>query len=392
MPILVQQTNPNQVLGTSGATAITGNSTYTLQMLVDDAASLGDVAPALATAGYSDAPALSIANDVMTAMLLGGPAGQPFNWKWNRFNVSPFPTISWQQDYFVPSVINLGWLENAWSSNINQTSPLKQKYELECHKDLDVTFSQTGYPGKICWLPNAMLQTGAWGVHPLGPTTTIPGGEQGTMGGNVGGLQNPGPNVIYTNPIGSIQSPINATTCITDPNGNLWTLTTYGTCGVTQPSWPTNPIYPTQATPTAVATTVSDGTVVWTAVNPRGQGFRLNPIPPQTGVVWMIQPVAQARPPKLGSLGQLLDPVPDDFISYFKQGFFAECYRRNPDPRVRSKYPQERQLWLEALDKAVRQGDREMDDMGFYPGSGVMETGWGVNPTRADMPYGPWGR
>lgn len=371
---------------------ITGNSTISLQNIVDDAASLGDVAPALATAGFSDAPALSIATDVMTAMVLGGPRGEPFNWKWNRFNVSPFATISWQQDYFVPGVINVGWLESAWASNINQSSPLKQKFDLEVHKDLDVTFAQTGYPGKMCWLPNANLQTGAWGAHPLGPTTGTPSGEQSAIGSNIGGLQNPGPNVIYTNPIGAIQSPINPTTCITDPNGNLWALTTFGTCGSTQPTWPTTPVFPTIATPNATATTVTDGTCVWTAINPRGQGFRLNPIPPQTGVVWLIQAVAQARPPKFASLGQLLDPIPDDFVTYFKQGFFAECYRRNPDPKVRGKYMQERALWIEALDKSVRQGDREMDDVGFYPGSGLMDNGYGMAQPRPDMPYGPWSR
>lgn len=369
---------------------ITGNSTINLQMIVDDASSMGDIAPALATGGFADAPALSIGTDVMTTMLLGGPMGQPFNWKWNRFNVSTFPTISWQQDYFVPNVVNVGWLETAWASNINQASPLKQKFQLEVRKDLEVTINQTGYPGKICWLPNSTLETGKWGAAPLGPTASNPSGDQSSIGSNIGGLQNPGPNVVYTNPVGAVQSPINATTCITDPNGNLWVLTAYGTCGSTQPTWPANPVFPTLKSPSTVATTVTDGTVVWTAVNPAGQGFRLNPIPPQAGIVWLLQPVAQGRPPRFTSLGQLLDPIPDDFVTYFKQGFFAECFRRNPDPKVRAKYPQERQLWLEALDKAVRQGDREMDDVGFYPGSGVMDTGWAINPIRADMPYGPW--
>lgn len=368
-----------------------GNSSISLQEIVDDAASLGDVSPALATGGFSDAPALSIANDVISAMLLGGPKGEPFNWKWNRFNVKSFPTISLQQDYFVPGVVNLGWLEKAWASNINQVSIPKQKSQLEVKKDLDVTFMQTGYPGKICWLPNDQLQTGTWGAHPLGPTAANPSGETGVAGSNPTGLQNPGPNVVYTNPIGTVQTPLNATTCITDPNGNLWVLTTFGTCGSTQPTWPASPAYPTFKDPTIVATTVTDGTCVWTAVNPKGQGFRLNPIPPQTGVVWLIQPVAQMRPPRFTTLGQLLEPVPDDYVTYFKQGFFAECYRRNPDPKVRAKYAQERQLWLEALDKAVRQSDREADDYGFVPGSSIMETGWGINPINPANPFGPWG-
>src|SRR5690348_14354073 len=104
-----------------------GNSTITLQQIVDDAASLGDTAPALPVGGVVDGPAISMANDVLTAMLQGGPDGQPFNWKWNRVNVPTFPTISWQQDYFIPNLVTLGWLESAWAVNINQPSNPKQK-------------------------------------------------------------------------------------------------------------------------------------------------------------------------------------------------------------------------------------------------------------------------
>lgn len=366
------------------------NSNTTLQQIVDDASSLGDVSPALATGGFSDAPAISIANDVMQAMINGGPAGQPYNWKWNRFNVKPFATISYQQDYFVPGVINIGWLESCWAVNINQTSIPKQKQQLEVKKDLEVTYDQTGYPGKICWIPNSLLQTGTWGAVPLGPTAGNPSGDVGSIGANPSGIQNPGPGVIYTNPIGIANQPINATTCITDPNGNLWALTTYGTCGNTQPTWPTTPVYPTLQNPNQVATTVTDGTCVWTAINPSGQGFRLNPIPPQTGVVWLIQPVAQMRAPRFSALGQTLEPIPDDFVTHFKQGFFAECYRRNPDQKIRAKYQLERQLFLEALDKAVRQSDREMDDVGFYPGTSIMDTGVNMNPINPAYPFGAW--
>ena len=77
--------------------------------------------------------------------------------------------------------------------------------------------------------------------------------------------------------------------------------------------------------------------------------------------------------------------------THFKQFFFAECYRRNADPKVRARYPQERQNALEALDKAVRQYDRERDDFGFAPGRpGVMDTGYGMNLVTPSQPYGPW--
>lgn len=368
-----------------------GNSTITLEQIVDDAASMGDLAPALAVGGFSNAPALSIANDVIAGMLLGGPNGQPFNWKWNRTNTKAFPTISYQQDYFVPGVSNVGWIESAWASNINSTQQPKQKVDLEVRRDLEVTFWQTGYPGKICWMQNNTLQTGTWGVAPLGPTAGSPSGQVGAVGSNPGGLQNPGPNVIYTNPIGAVQNPTNATTCITDPNGRLWVLTTFGTCGSVQPTWPTTPVYPTYQNPSTVATTVADGTCVWTAVDPNGQGFRLNPIPPQNGIVWLIQAVCQQRVPIFTSMAQTLDPVPDDFATYFKQGFFAQCFRRSPDSKVRGKFSDEWKIWLESLDKATKAGQREMDDFGFYPGESIMGSGSGygiwLGPANPYLPY-----
>src|ERR1035437_5856965 len=150
------------------------NSSISLQEILDDAQSLGDVAPALATGGFSDAPALSIANDVMQAIINGGPGAQPYPWKWNRVNITPFCTISFQSDYFVPGLINLSWIENAWCVNVNQTSVPKQKFYLEAHKDIQETSMQTGYPGKIAWMQNSNILTGVWGQSPLGPTAGHP--------------------------------------------------------------------------------------------------------------------------------------------------------------------------------------------------------------------------
>jgi hypothetical protein len=351
-----------------------GQSTITLQMLVDTAMSNGDTAPALATGGFSDQPALRIADTVMTAMLLGGPNGQPMNWKFNRANVTPFPTISWQQDYFVPGVVTLGWLEHCWACDINGTSQPKRKFQMEVRKDLDTTYIQTGYAGKISWLPNRLLLTGTWGATELQTIT---------------GQNNPGPGVVYTNPIGASSQPANPITQITDPNGNLWVVTVYGTCGSVQPSWPASPVYPTLDSPSTTATTVIDGGVTWTSVNPEGQGFRLNPIPPQTGIVWTINPVMQVRLKKFTSLGQTLDPVPDDYYALFEEGFLAQCYRRHPDRKVRAKFPQEWNLWLRALENAIQMANREQDDFGFVPSENIMQSGTAMYPNQ-QTPAWPW--
>jgi hypothetical protein len=356
----------------------TSNSTLTLQELVDDCKSMADLAPALATGGYSDQPALSIANDVMQNMVAGGPEGQPFNWKWNRMVETPFFINSWQQDYFIPNLVTLGWLESCTASCFSTTQFPKPILPIEVKRDLLIVSLQTSQTAKICWMQNDTMLAGTWGQTEQASAT---------------GLANPGPGVVITNPANQPSMPINPTTQVKDAFGNLWVVTTYGTCGSSNPfATNLNPAFPTLQNQSIVSTTVNDGTVVWTAVNPKGQGFRINPLPGQTGPVWLIQPVGQNRVQRLTSYGQFLDPIPDDFYTFFKQGFFAQCYRRSPDPKVRAKFEMEYQLWQKALVNAVRQGAREIDDWGFYPTSNVMDgTGYGgwVGATPA-LPYGPW--
>lgn len=337
-----------------------GQSSVKLQEIVDDARSLADTAPALATAGFENQPALRMADTVMRAMLTGGPNGQPYNWKWNRFYTPPFPTISWQQDYFVPNLVTLGWLESCWANEFNITSQPKPKFPMSVVKDLQSTFIQTGYPNRIGWLPNRLLLTGTWGATELQTIT---------------GQNNPGPNVVYTNPIGNQTQPLNPITQITDPNGNLWVVTTFGTCGATQPVWPTNPAFPTLINPTADSTNVNDGTTVWTAINPNGQGFRLTPLPPQSGQVWTINPSAQSRIQKFTSLNQYLNPIPDDLVEYFREGFHCQCYKYHPDAKVHAKFQESYAQWMKSLDDAVKTFDREPDDYQFVPGSSIMSDG-----------------
>lgn len=151
------------------------------------------------------------------------------------------------------------------------------------------------------------------------------------------------------------------------------------------------PVYPTFSKQTTAATTVMDGTVQWTAVWPKGQGFRISPMPSQTGPVWQIAPVGQARIQQFTNLKQILDPIPDDYFRYFKQGFFAYCYLASPDPKVRARFAEEKRLWMESLNLSVSQGSREDDDWSFVPtNASVMDTGAAYsNQSSPCWPYGP---
>lgn len=288
--------------------------------------------------------------------------GESFPFKFNRINVTPFCTISWEQDYAVPGVTNLSWIEKAWMVDINNTSQPKPIFPLEAVRDLERTSYQYGRPGQVCWLPNDQLMYGTWGAAP-----------------NNSGQSNPGPNVVYTQPLGALTTPANPISQIKDSNGNLQVLTTFGTCGSTQPTWP--------AAGAPVGTTTIDGTCIWTVVDPKGQGFRLSPLPPQSGVVYQINVVGQMKPPAFTSFSQTLEPIPDEYAPHFKAGFVAYCYRHSPDPKVRGKFQDEFKLWIASLAKAVRKGDRERDNAGFYPDRSVVESGayYNIGPA---WPYG----
>lgn len=350
------------------------NSTYKIDKLAQYAKSFPDLAPIVQqTAGGSSLePTLTIASDVMIEMI-----AQVFNWKFNRFLLPLFYTNSFQQDYAL-NVVNLGWLEEGVLLDINNTAAPQPKWPLEVVKALPETFAQYGRPGQVSWLPNDQLIYGSWGA-----TNNSTGG----VWPNVQASQ------TLTSPIGVTAMPNNPLLQVADAFDNFWVVTTYGVTGATNPFVADlNPVFPTQASPTTTATTATDGTVVWTAVNPKGMGIRCNPIPPQTGVVYQYRLVGQYRPLAFSnglftSFNQTIEPVPDDFSKYFRDGFVAMAYAHSPDKATRGKFQDMFTIWKDSLMSAKIQGDRERDNMGFYPTTGLTSGGYGDSYPNPAYPW-----
>lgn len=422
---------------------MSNNSSFTLQNLVDIARTRGDIAPALPSGGSYETVALSAANDAMTAMLAGSSKGSPFNFKFNRILVPPFFLNSYQQDY-ASNLVNLGWLESCNAYNTSSTQYPKPERYIEVRRDVMLVSAQTNRCAKISWMENDTLTYGTWGQSQIlslsglqnpGPAVvyTNPQGLTAMPANPITQVQDAAGNfwLLTTygtcgsfNPFTPVSTSVSisgGTVTVTAPNslkagmvvvgmgyGTLTGLnglpltvvtanssqftatTTLGNGSDTVGSFSIIPVYPTFPKPATVATTVTDGSVVWTAINPKGQGFRLNPMPSQTGPVWQITPIGQARIAPFTKMQQFLEPVPDDYFSYFKDGFFAQCYRYHPDPKIRAKFEGEYAIWMTSLNRAVSQGSREEDDFGFVPGSNVMDTGYNFNPVNPAMPYGPW--
>ena len=96
-------------------------------------------------------------------------------------------------------------------------------------------------------------------------------------------------------------------------------------------------------------------------------------------------------PARFTRLGQLIDPVPDDFQTFFKEGFVTFCYQNSPEMKTQAKFEMRFKLWMDQLMEALGTGDKEQDQGGFYPDRGVMDQ-YPIGPIGPAWPYGGrWG-
>lgn len=325
MPIIV--TTPSSALFTA--------SSITVQQVVNSARAYAELSPVLGASGWQQEPALTIANDVMQRFF-----AEPLNWKFNRATVSPFLTIALQQDY-VTSVTNMGWLEQAWRVDINNTANPKPVFTMETVRDLAMTSTQAS-PFNLSWIPNQLAIMGAWQAN-----TAYPSGL-----------------AVAATPVSPIQQFI-------DSNGNILYVTTPGVSGSTAPA--ANP-------GSAPGITVEDNTVVWSVADPNAIAIRLAPIPPMSGIVWQINPIYQMKPPTFTSLQQTISPIPDHYAFMFRQGFMASAYEHANSKQYAGSFAK----WEESLMTAKRAADREREDNMLYPSTSIMGT-----PSYQPLPIGP---
>jgi hypothetical protein len=318
-----------------------GNSTIRLQDVMDGVQAIGDLNPLFEnTGGWADQPGLTIGNDVMGELI-----SVRFPWKWNRVKVPPFCLTSYQQDY-AGSLNVIGWLESARRIDINNTQVPPPDWPVYAVRDIEASNIVAGWPYQVCWFPNDQLEQGLW----------------------------PGPDVVYTNPLGTTTPPYNPLTNIIDPSGNILILIQWGTTGTVEPD---------AGVTAEPGDTVQDGGVLWEVVDPKAQGYRVFPRPPQAGNVWLLRIIGQLKAPMFTTLQQYLDPIPDDYSKWFRDGCVAYAHRYSSNPAVKAKFPQMKLDWLAAVEGAAKQGDREDENKGFFPDKSVMA------PTNVNDP-GPY--
>jgi hypothetical protein len=157
------------VEGTGGAPS-SGNSTITLQSVVDYARTFTKLVPIVGVGGFSNEPALTICNDVIQDIL-----SFPYNWKWNRSSAPSFNTVDKQQDYSA-AISDFGWLENATIEFTASTDTPKPRADIEVVRNLP-RMSTIGDPLKLCmaeddgttvvWRVSPVPGSAIWTVYPI---------------------------------------------------------------------------------------------------------------------------------------------------------------------------------------------------------------------------------
>lgn len=327
-----------------------GNSTVSLQNVIDTVSAQNVPNPVKNAAGYGVQLAIDIANDVVLALI-----AERFNWKFNSSNAPAFFTNAFQQDYPQQGNTIMSWLEDADRIDINSTSRPKPIAQLTCRRQLSRTSYGTGPINQLCWMYNKDMEFGEW----------------------------PGADVTYFPLLGTTPSANNRIMSMIDVNGNLLIVTGFGTTGSEAPSLPVG---------SAEGTPVVDGSVTWTVVSPNSKGFRVASLP-GNGPVWKVVPKFQMIPPRFsianGGLDQLLDPIPDDYEGHFREVYRIYCLKASANPADKQQYHQEAESYLMTLQNFKKQGNNEQDGYAMLPASSVVEHVYPYlrNPQDPSQPY-----
>jgi hypothetical protein len=346
------------------------SSTIVLQDVVNWAKSFPEVVPVLGLSGFSQEPAITFANDVMQKILAQG-----MNWKWNRAYVPSFLTVALQQDY-PTQITDVSWLETSRLIDINNSTNSgnmapKPMFSMEVVRDLNLT-SMQGNPFNLCFVPNYQATFGTWQPN----YNVLCGyGQSMTPIQAIQSFVDANGNILYIDStvMGlNLESPgfVNGPVTLPTPNP-------YGTTGSVQPILPPN-------TPAGV--TILDGTVNWTVAPPNGYCLRVAPLPPLSGLCWLIWPIYQRKAKRITTLQQTISPIPDEYAYLFRSGFLAYCYDHAGSAKAAMQYAK----WEEQIMTALKAGDREESDKIMFPSTGLTSGGGEYNAWINAGPSNPY--
>lgn len=331
--------------------------TNTIQSVINFAATHIELLPITGVGGFTNEPALSLANDT-----LGELIANPMAWKFNRVEMPLFVTTPFQQDYqFGGAVILSGAqghgiaLKSAGAPGVQQTTTVITVTTLEPHTfvvgDQVYMFGNVdaAYNSTYSQLPTGSAYSNGWVVaSSTAGTTTLTLTSTVSTSATSGA---PGITNFQWLESGTMRE-INSAA----PIPQNWEL--YGV----------NDIHPTsqvsRPTKVAVMTDNGDGTIK----------IRFNYGCPTViyGVSLVYQAMAPLKSALTGAGVGDWSPFPDRLAYVYRQMFLARCYRYLNSPRADMEY----QKANAAIAKALGVDDAEQSDQYITPAETLLSGGW----------------
>jgi hypothetical protein len=333
------------------------NSTLTLQSVVNLASTHVDLLPLAGVGGYSNEPALSLANDVVQELLAA-----PLDWKFNRRELAMFVTTRGRQDYqfggAVAFTTNGGAGIGLASANaVAVSGGVVTIQTLEPHR-----FSV----GDTTFLSGVTMTTGTASKYNSvftddGQTSSWSGGWVLTAVAST--------SFSFASTTGQNNSDAGGAPGITD-FGWLESATMVDMNNNSSPQ----PVRQLEAVREVALTSAVGIPEKICVLKDNGDGtlkIRFQYAP--DSVVRGAKLVYQAKAPIKTALTDTWAPFPDEYSFVYRQGFLARCYRYLNSPRADAEY----QKLQQAIAKALQSGDRETSDVHIYPAESLMTSEWG---------------
>jgi hypothetical protein len=330
------------------------NSNISAQSLLDFARIHAKLIPVIGVGGISGEPGISIVNDV-----LGEVFAAPYNWKFNRNEMTMFMTRQFVQDYTVSGAIafvlqnstnapagNCGGVAIDLTTNpIRGTAGLTESgttvtcNTIEAHpfkvgQTVYITGTNSAYDNTYS-LSLAGAFSGGYTI------TAVPTAYSFRFTHSSSGLANSGAPGI-TN-FGWLESG-----SVMDVS-NTSTPQPIGTCFVVKMLEPSSET----ANPEKFAVVADNGNGT----------LRVRCYPCPSTYSWAVNLVYQAKAPRITTLQQTLTPWPDELAYVTRQGVIAKAFRYVDQARYVTEY----QLFLNNIARALGQKDSENSSQGFYP-------------------------
>jgi hypothetical protein len=331
------------------------NSNILVQQIANFARVHIKLVPVIGVGGIQDEPALSIANNVLQEFL-----APPYNWKWNRNEMTMLVTQQYKQDYLFAggSAFVLQNSTNAVAPNcggvgigLASSSAITQVGNTTTVNTLEAHPFQIGQTSYIIGTNSAYDSN-----YTLSSTGQFSGGYTITAVPSRTSFQ-------FTHPQSGLG--VSGAPGIT----NFGWLESVSRIDVSNTSLPQPVSNESSVVRMLPVTSQTETPIRFAVVQDYGTGvLRIRCWPLPTQFIWGVNLVFQGKAPLLSSLTNIWSPIPDELSYVYRQGFLAQCYRFVD----KATYLQEYQLFQQLIMKALAEKDSEQSMEGISPEFGLL--------------------